>query len=75
MSDEAEKLWVWMTEYRDGTIGAVGAFTPRMGHIQLAARSLDIAEKMRDLAQSYAKQSGQRVWLRRYVMDEDLGPA
>jgi hypothetical protein len=75
MTETADQLWVWMTEYPDGTIGTVGAFTPRMGHIQLSARSLEIAEKMRPLAQSHAMQSGQRVWLRRYRMDEDLGPA
>lgn len=65
-------IWVWMSEYPDKTVGAIGAFVNNIGHVPLYTRSEEVARgAFKELAVSHRKASGQRVWLRRYVAWED----
>jgi hypothetical protein len=73
-----EHLFAWVTEEPDGNISLVGAYLPRLGgNLPLIGRSLDAIMTFQDVARLHAKSTGQRVWLREYVMidnTEDLNP-
>ncbi len=74
----ADRLWVWLTQYRDGSVGTVGALIPGLGTTPLVSRDEQFArERLGPLAMSHATKSGQRVWLRCYhgfTDEQDLTP-
>jgi hypothetical protein len=63
---DANTLWAWITEYPDGSTGMVGAFIPEVGHTPLVSRSEEHIRKMRPIAEAHARDTSQRVWLRRW---------
>jgi hypothetical protein len=74
MAEKMESLWIWVSEYPDGSIVTVGG---KIGRENFALQSpkREIAEKMRPLAQHHAATTGQRVWLREFTTFKDHGSA
>jgi hypothetical protein len=68
----ADELWVWVTEYPDGSIGTVGGIIPGMSMVPLMGRSEHHVRRLEYVANSHAIGTGQRVWLRRYAKAEDF---
>ncbi len=70
----AEELWAWVTEYPDGSIGLIAAVVPGLpGLTPLIGRSETAIRAFERLARAHGTASGQKVWLRRYAMAEDIG--
>jgi len=71
------RLFAWVTEEPNGAVSLVGAYTPELGHLPMIGRSIDHLMKLQHFAELHAKATGQRVWLREYMMvdnSEDLNP-
>ena len=68
-----ETLWAWVTETPDGAISLVGAMLPMQGHTPLIGRSEATIRQMAPLARAHGDALGQRVWLRRYTLAEEIG--
>lgn len=63
----ADRLWAWLTEYPDKTIGTVGAMMPGLGMVPLVTRDERLAFSVfHALARKHKESTGQRVWLRCY---------
>jgi hypothetical protein len=70
-----QRQFSWMTEYPDGSTGAIGGLIPGLGHVPMHFRNRSTALQMKPLAESHRKLSGQRVWLRvwtSFTDEEDL---
>lgn len=72
MVNMGETLWAWVTEYADGSIGAVGLIVNGR-HTPMIGRSEEAIKAMTPYAIAHGEATGQKVWLRKYQMVEDIG--
>ena len=77
MLNMGETLWAWVTEMADGSISLVGTVTPIFGnvpmHTPLISRNEQAIRKMEPLARKHADATGQKYWLRKYKLEEEIG--
>jgi peptide subunit release factor 1 (eRF1) len=66
-----ESLWVWVADNGTDGIGAVAANLPGFGWTVLQNRKREVAEKMQPTAQSLARFTGRKIWLREFRMVAD----
>ena len=71
---DATTLWAWVTRLPDGSVSQVGMMLGGI-HTSAISRSRLAIEGLRPLAQSHARESGQKVWLREYTGAIDHGEA
>jgi hypothetical protein len=71
----SDTLWAWVTETPDGKVSLVGVMLPPAGHTPLISHSEASVRVMEPLARAHGKASGQKVWLRRYAVQEEIGRA
>lgn len=69
-----ETLWAWVTEEPDGSISLVSAGTTGL-QMPLIGRSEKVLRSghMEAIARSHGYALGQKVWLRRYTLAEEIG--
>lgn len=75
MSDDTEfnELWAWVTEDHEGRITLIGAALPGLGHQPLLSHNKEIVLMVQHIAEAHGSALQQPVWLRRYVLSEEIG--
>ena len=66
------ELWAWVSEYPDKTTGLVASGALGIGISPLIGRSEKHVRALEPLAKAHSRSTGQRVWLRRYVIAKDF---
>ena len=67
------ELWAWVTEDHNGRVSFVGTLVPGVGTTPLISHNVEMAEQFETIAKDHGLALGQPVWLRRYVVAEDIG--
>lgn len=70
---EFNELWAWVTEDKNGRIHLVGAGLPGIGMTPLISHNKEAMLHMQHVAEEHGRAAEQPVWLRRYVMAEEVG--
>lgn len=72
-----ETLWAWVTQTADGSISLISTIMPGVGqmHMPLIGRSEKILRSphIEAAARAHGMALGQKVWLRRYTMADEIG--
>jgi hypothetical protein len=68
-----DTLWAWVTQTPDGAISLIGVAMPGLGHTPLIGRDRSTVQQMGRLAVAHGAALKQKVWLRRYVLQEEIG--
>jgi len=66
-----DELWAWVSKYPDGSIGMVASGALGIGITPLIGRSEKHIRSLEPIAAAHGRTTGQRVWLRRYVIAMD----
>jgi len=72
MTDQQE-LWAWVTETPDGRVVLVGVGLSLAEQLPLISHTKETVVRLQPFAEAHGKALGQPVWLRRYVVSEEIG--
>jgi hypothetical protein len=72
MTDNPE-LWAWVTETHDGRIVLVGVGLTLADQLPLISHTKEAILRLQPLAEAHGRALGQPVWLRRYLVSEEIG--
>lgn len=73
MSNDLDALWAWVTELPDGSVSLISVGLPGIGHAPICSHDKDLVMHMEPIAKAHGDKLGQPVWLRRYLVSEDIG--
>jgi hypothetical protein len=69
----SDELWAWVTETHDGRIVLVGVGLSLADQLPLISHTKETILSLQPLAEAHGRALGQPVWLRRYVVSEEIG--